>query len=102
MELPTTSQIFVKLVAGDLWALDVNLDNTVMVLKEKIHELVGIPCQVPQLVLFGRQLEDSKILHESKVHKGCTIHLLFRFLGGMLSSSVVPNPDAQSSPHLWL
>ena len=77
-----TKQIFLKTLQGKTIALDVNLNDTVLSLKEKIQDREGIKPEEQRLIYCGKQLDDNKRLLDYGIRKESTLHLALRLLGG--------------------
>ena len=53
-------QIFVKTLTGRTFTLEVKPNDTIEILKRKIHNMCQIPPEDQRLILAGKQLEDGR------------------------------------------
>jgi len=71
-------QLFVKSLNGKVIPLEVESSATVLDLKSKIREKVGIAPDQYRLSLSGRSLDDNLTLDQCKVYKEATLEMLLR------------------------
>ena len=73
--LPSRRQIFVKTPMDKTITLDVQHNETIEIVKNKIHNNEGFPPDVQQLFFDGKQLEDDMTLCECCIQSGSTLHM---------------------------
>ena len=73
--------IYCKTLVGKELKLNLELDTTIAVVKQKIEELEGIPPSQQRLVYSGRQMSDEKSLEEYNVIAGSYFHLVLALRG---------------------
>jgi len=75
-------QIFVKSLSGNAITLDVNQNDSIETVKQKLAEKEGIPADQQRLIYSAKQLEDTKTLDDYMIGDGTTINLVLRLRGG--------------------
>ncbi|KZV91329.1 ubiquitin [Exidia glandulosa HHB12029] len=75
--------IKVKTLTGKEIELDIDLDDKITRIKEKVEEQSGVPPQQQRLIFSGRQLTDDKTARESSIQAGSVLHLVLALRGGL-------------------
>jgi len=74
--------IKVKTLTGKEIELDIDIDDKISRLKEKVEEQSGVPPQQQRLIFGGRQMPDDKTARDSGVTAGSVLHLVLALRGG--------------------
>lgn len=75
-------QIGIKTMTGRIIMIDIEGDQTIALLKQKIKEQEGIPVRQQKLVLSGKNLEDGRLIRDCHTYAERDIHLIVRYTHG--------------------
>ena len=83
-------QIFLKTHSGKTIILDVEKNDSIYNVKQKIQKIkrVNIHPYQQRLIFNGKQLEDNRTLSDFNVQKESTLDLLLRLRGGVYDPSL--------------
>ena len=71
-------QIFIKTLSDKIITLEIENDNIVNDIKRQIMDLDGIPISQQNLLFFGNQLENNKLISYYNIMEESTLHLVLR------------------------
>ncbi|KAF5334413.1 hypothetical protein D9611_013560 [Ephemerocybe angulata] len=74
--------IKVKTLTGKEIELDIDTDDKIARIKEKVEEQSGVPPAQQRLIFGGRQVPDDKTATEVNIQAGSTLHLVLALRGG--------------------
>ncbi|KAF9068704.1 ubiquitin-related domain-containing protein [Rhodocollybia butyracea] len=74
--------IKVRTLTGKEIELDVDPEDKISLIKEKVEEQSGVPPVQQRLIFGGRQLPDDKTALEASIGAGAVLHLVLALRGG--------------------
>jgi hypothetical protein len=79
----SSTQIFTKKITGKTIALDVELGDTIMILKQIIEDKEAIPIEQQRIIFKGKELHNDSTMLECGIARFSDVTLLLFVLGGM-------------------
>ncbi|KDR84408.1 hypothetical protein GALMADRAFT_237260 [Galerina marginata CBS 339.88] len=74
--------IKVKTLTGKEIELDIDPEDKITRIKEKVEEQSGVPPPQQRLIFGGRQMNDDKTAKEFNINAGAVLHLVLALRGG--------------------
>jgi len=74
--------IKVKTLTGKEIEIDIESDDTIARIKERVEEKEGIPPPQQRLIFGGKQMQDEKKASEYNIEGGSVLHLVLALRGG--------------------
>jgi len=74
--------IKVKTLTGKEIELDIDPDDKITSIKERVEEQSGVPPPQQRLIFSGRQMADDKAIRDFGVNAGSVLHLVLALRGG--------------------
>ncbi|GLB34273.1 ubiquitin-related domain-containing protein [Lyophyllum atratum] len=75
--------IKIKTLTGKEIELDIDVDDKIARIKEKVEEQAGVPPPQQRLIYLGKQMQDDKTAKELNVTAGAVLHLVLALRGGL-------------------
>ncbi|KIM58749.1 hypothetical protein SCLCIDRAFT_1218288 [Scleroderma citrinum Foug A] len=75
--------IKVKTLTGKEIELDIDSEDKISRIKEKVEEQSGVPPQQQRLIFGGRQMPDDKTAKDFNISAGSVLHLVLALRGGL-------------------
>jgi hypothetical protein len=75
-------QIFIRTLSGKTILLNVDIEDTIDIIKQKNQDKEGVIRSQQRLIFAGKQLENFRTLHDYTIDNNCTLQLVLRMLGG--------------------
>ncbi|KAF8644453.1 hypothetical protein AX16_008452 [Volvariella volvacea WC 439] len=74
--------IKVKTLTGKEIELDIDAEDKITRIKEKVEEQSGVPPPQQRLIFGGRQMQDDKTAKDYNINAGAVLHLVLALRGG--------------------
>ena len=82
-------KIYVKTLTGKTINIQVEPANTILELKNKIHDKEGIPQERQRLIFSGKELINDRKVADYKIQNESTLNLVLRPIGGCIYSKEI-------------
>lgn len=71
-----------KTLTGKEIEVDIEPDDTIQRIKERVEEKEGIPPEQQRLIFGGKQMSDEKTAKDFDIEGGSVLHLVLALRGG--------------------
>lgn len=78
----------VKTLTGKEIELDIEPNDNIQRVKERVEEKEGIPPQQQRLIFGGKQLADDRSARDYHIEGGSVLHLVLALRGGCLEADL--------------
>lgn len=75
-------QVFVKTFSGKTLTMEVEPDESIESVKNKLQDKEGIPPNQQRILFGGKQLDARKTISDYDIENESTMHLVLRLRGG--------------------
>ena len=75
----------VKTLSGKTMTVEVEPDESIEMLKERIRAQEGTPPEQQRIIFGGKQLDNTKSISDYNIDKDSTLHLVLRLKGGLVN-----------------
>jgi ubiquitin-like protein Nedd8 len=72
----------VKTLTGKEIEIDIEQEDTIERIKERVEEKEGIPPEQQRLIFGGKQMSDEKTAKDFSIEGGSVLHLVLALRGG--------------------
>jgi hypothetical protein len=73
-----STQIFVKTLVGTTIIVEIEMDDSVLLMKQKIFDQKNIEVDNQKLIFAGKELLNNQRMSELDIHGTTTFHLIIR------------------------
>ncbi|KAF8638095.1 hypothetical protein AX17_002456 [Amanita inopinata Kibby_2008] len=74
--------MLIKTLTGKEIELDIDFEDKISRIKEKVEEQSGVPPVQQRLIFGGRQMQDDKTAKDFNISAGAVLHLVLALRGG--------------------
>ena len=83
-EIPQTLRITIKTLSGGTIDLNIEYNDTVQKIKERVEEIQGIPPDQQRLIFNGKTIAEDRRASDYHIVTGSVLHLVLALRGGAL------------------